>query len=559
MHRSAATRGTGRLFACLALASVLTAPAANAQTDDDVNEATTIDRDRVDRQAPQVPLPLPPVETPQGSVEVAASAGGAENVRLTRLRYEGATLPVEVLDAATAPFIGQPLTGENLKKIANAVSVVYAASDIAYYGVSIPAQTPTAGELTVRVLEGKIARYSLVNETRSMPTRLIGNIAQRLVDDVPAHKSTLERTLSLLRDIPGQTVAAQVQSTPVPGELALDLDVKRKQVEVFLNVNNRGVTNVTSATQMQVAVAINGLLREGDSTRISGYLPFTPERYQYYSLGHSTPIGSNGTRLAINGAYVRSLTQGTNIRGEAKQAGITLSHPLIRSYKRNLTVSLGLDGTDSDNYFLDTQFGGFKTRALRASASWSSVGKTGGYAASATLSHGIAGLGAEPFTGYSEAGFRKANLQLTGVKKLGKRVSLRAGLRGQYSDSLLPTTERFSMGGPGGGSAFYQGVVTAESALSGNLELSSKVLGPPDSSLGISVFGFVDGGLGRSLARPVYAIPERDYSLASAGGGVRVSPARGWTASAQLAFPLKSPLPNLEEDTRFLFSISKGL
>src|SRR5690606_12117841 len=117
-----------------------------------------------------------------------------------------------------------------------------------------------------------------------------------------------------------------------------------------------------------------------------------------------------------SGAYVRTRTV-TDIEGNARQAGITLSHPLIRSYKDNLTLSLGLDGIQSENYFLDTRFGGFKTRAARLSATWSSVGKTGGYAVATSLSQGIDGLGAEPIAGYSVAGFRKTTLQFTGVKK----------------------------------------------------------------------------------------------------------------------------------------------
>ncbi len=546
------------LMSGLVFAPFLLPGIASAQDGSEVNETTTIDRDRVDRLAPEVPLPTPPVASPEKPVEVAPEVGGAAGVQLVHIRYEGSTLPVETLDQATAPFINQPLTRDILQQVANAVSAAYAQSDVAFYGVSIPAQNPARGELLVRVLEGRVTTYRLASETPSMPTRLIGKQAQRLIDDTPTHKSTLERTLSLLRDIPGQTVQAQVKPTDVPGELALDLDVKRKQVELTLNINNRGVTNVTSATQMQAIVAINGLLREGDATRISGYIPFNPDRYQQYSLSHSTPIGSNGTTLTVSGAYVRTLTV-TNIRGDAKQGGIVLSHPLIRSYRRNLTMSLGLDGTNSENYFLDTQFGGFKTRAVRLSTSWSSTGKKGGYAAAATISQGLKGLGADPFDGYSEADFTKANLQLTAVRKLGESMTIRTGLRGQYSNSRLPTTERFSIGGPGGGAAFYQGIVTADSAASGNLELSWKVLGPSGSPLGLTLFGFADGALGHSKARPSYKIAERDYSLASAGGGLRVSPLKGWVGSAQLAFPLKAPLAGTDDKPRFIFSISKVL
>ncbi len=547
------------LASALALALLWPSGVALGQGTGGVSEAPTIDRDRTDRQAPQILEPKEDVESPEVRVEVAAQAGRADAIKLTRVRYEGATLSAGELERATAPFIGRPLSQENLQKIANAISAAYRASDIAFFGVSIPAQSPKGGELTVRVLEGHIAHYALASESPSMPTRLMARQAQRLMDDKPTHKSTLERTLSLLRDIPGQTVQAQVQPTKVPGELALGLDVERKQLELTFNVNNRGITNVTDGVQMQVAVGVNGLLREGDSTRASAYLPFQADRYQHYTLRHSTPLGSNGTQISFSGAYVRTLTQVFHIRGEAKQAGVTLSHPIIRSYKRNLSASLSLDGTDSDNYFLDTQFGGFKTRAVRLSLSWSSLGTKGGYAVAASLSQGLDGLGAAPFEGYSQPDFRKANMQINVAQRIGGRMSARLGLKGQYSDSLLPTTERSSLGGAGSGLAFRQGVVTADSAVSGNLEMSYKVFGPARGTSGLSLFGFVDGALGRSDARPVYALEKRDYSLASAGGGVRLSPLKGWVGSAQLAVPLKHPTANTRDKARFIFSISKAM
>ena len=56
--------------------------------------------------------------------------------------------------------------------------------------------------------------------------------------------------------------------------------------------------------------------------------------------------------------------------------------------------------------------------------------------------------------------------------------------------------------------------------------------------------------------------PEKQHvndQITRAGGGVRISPAKGWVGSAQLAFPLKSPIPGLDDDARFLFSISKTM
>ena len=553
-------RKLGLLMAGLLLPS-MPFQAAQAQIAAPSPQAPIIDRDRVDRQDPDVPRVPAPAQVPQAQTPVvatpAAPSGGA-GVALTGLQYEGSTLPKPLLDKAVAAFIGAPLNRDNLQKIANALSTTYGQSDIAFFAVSIPQQVPTGGVLTVRVLEGRITRYTLDGKTRSTPTRLIDAQVKRLLRETPTHKSTIERTISLLRDIPGQTVQASLKQTPTPGELALDLKVDRKQVDVTLNVNNNGIVNVTTGVQTQLSVAVNGVLREGDTTRFSGNLPFNPDRYQFYSLSHATPIGSNGTTLGVSGAYVRTKTRDLNIIGEAKQGGIAISHPLIRSYRRNLSLSLSLDGTNSTNYFLDTAFGGFKTRALRLGTVWSSIDKTGGYAISTSLSQGLDALGARPIEGYSDASFRKANVQLTAIKELTKAVSVKATLRGQYSGDRLPTTERFPLGGEGAGMAYRIGIITSDKAAAGSLELSWRVAGKPaGATRGLTVFAYTDGALAHSYERPAYRLAAQDFSLATAGAGVRVTPVKGWTATAQIAVPVKSPSEFYSKKARFFFSVNR--
>jgi hemolysin activation/secretion protein len=556
-------RRWGFLLAGLLLQS---APFHSAQAQVGISSplAPIIDRDRIDRQDPSVPREPAPAQVPQAQAPVVATTpaapSGGPGVALTKVRYQGSTLSPALLDKAVAPFIGAPLNRDNLQKIANVVSTTYAQSDVAFFAVSIPQQVPTGGVLTVQVLEGRITQYMLDGKTRSTPTRLIDAQVKRLMRETPAHKSTIERTISLLRDIPGQTVQASLKQTRTPGELALALKIERKQVDVTLNVNNNGIVNVTTGVQTQLSVAVNGVLREGDTTRFSGNLPFNPDRYQFYSLSHATPIGSSGTTLGVSGAYVRTKTRDLDIIGEAKQGGIAISHPLIRSYRRNLSLSLSLDGTNSNNYFLDTAFGGFKTRAVRLGTVWSSIDKTGGYAVSTSFSQGFDALGARPIEGYSEAAFRKVNAQLTAVKELTKAISVKATVRGQYTGDKLPTTERFALGGEGAGMAYRVGIITADKAAAGSLELSWRVAGKPSGGTrGLTVFAYTDAALAHSAERPAYRLAAQDFSLATAGAGVRVTPIKGWTAHAQIAIPVKSPTEYYSKKARFFFSLSRAV
>jgi hemolysin activation/secretion protein len=543
----------GALIAALAGWLLLALPAA-AQTG-----APVIDRDRPDRVEPQIAPAQAPVARPAPApvLEVPAPGASAAAIALTAVTYSGASLPRARLDAAVAPFIGRPLGRDTLQGVANAVSAAYAASDIAFYAVSIPAQVPTGGKLTVKLVEGRVRDYRLSGVSPSTPTALIAAHMRRLIGDEVLRRSQLERTLSLLRDIPGQTVDAQVRQVGQPGDLVLDLIVKRKQVQIGLLIDNSGVNNVVDGVQAQVSVTVNGLVREGDSTRLSGYLPFYPDRYQYYALTHSTPIGSDGMTLTATAAHMKTRSRDSRIEGEAKLAGLTLNYPLIRSIKSNLNVSASLDGIDSSNYFLDIRFGDYRSRAVRLGASWSRADAKGGHALSAVVSRGLDALGARPFTGFSETVFTKINMQAVLVESLTGKLSLKATVKGQYSRDNLPVTERFSLGGRGAGMAFPVGTATAEQAAAGSAELTWSLPARSPLLKASALFAYADGAIGHATARPFYGLTAQDHKLASVGGGVRVGLGPQWRLSAEVAVPVKRPYAFAARKPRFFFGLGR--
>jgi len=537
------------------LLGALGGPAAASAAGQPPATAPMIDRDRADRVVPELIEAPPPPPGKASPPDMAVRP--ASEVALAGFRYEGATLPGDLLDRALHPFLGRPLTADTLRAVAGAVGGVYAASDIAYYAVSIPAQVPAGGILTVRIVEGRVAEFRLRDPTRSTPTRLIAAHMHRLMRERPLRKRSLERALSLLRDIPGQSLEAKVRALNSAGDLALDLNVRRRQLQFDLTVDNGGVSNVVDGVQAQLAVTANGLLREGDSTRVAAYLPFHPDRYRFYSAGHTTPLGSNGASLTASFAHLRTRTRQSDIVGRATLAGLSANVPVIRSYRRNLSLSLSLDGVDSSNYYLDIRFGDYRSRALRLGASWSEADERTGYAASAVLSRGLDMFGARPFAGFSDVRFTKFNFQGVAAHSLYRKVVAKLTVKGQYSRSRLPVTERFSLGGSGAGLAFRTGEVTADRGLAGSLELSWQLPTKPRKPA-LTLFAYADGGLGQALARPVYNLPAKDYALASAGGGIRVAFGR-WHARAELAVPLDRPRPDYRNSPRLLFAVGRSL
>lgn len=552
------------LLACSVLGSlglVLASPATAQNEPPPASSGSSADpgveRNRADRRAPQPvleaqkPVPLPPTDS-----RVAAVGQGAVQ-NLSKVIYEGATLPQDLLDKATASFVGKPLTQENVKAIADALSATYARSDIAYYAVVVPPQAPSEGRLVVRVVEGQLVSHRLVEPSPSTPERLIASYVDNLKGG-PLRKSRLDRYLSLIRDIPGQSVKARILPLNQNGELELELTIDRRQVEVDLSLDNAGIANIVDGPQVQVGVQINGALREGDSTRFSANAPFAPDRYQFYSVSHETPIGASGFSLSASAARLTTLTR-NNIAGEATLGSIAGLYKLIRSGNRNLTLSASFDALSSSNNFLDTTFGDFETRVVRLGATLSDGDQKQAYAISGVLSQGLELLGARPFEGFSEETFTKFNLTASFAQSIKDDLVLKIASRGQYSSDLLPVTESFALGGRGKGLAFLPGVIVADRAAGGSIEISKPVKTGFSIVPSVVLFTFADGSAGRVLARPDFDLPADSVALASAGGGLRLNILGRLSTTVEFALPIESPDQFVERPPVVLFNISASL
>jgi hemolysin activation/secretion protein len=548
------------LLATAMLSGLCALPAAAAQGtqsslqgDPRLDTLPTVDRDRVDRTQARLPTPAgPPPALPGSSVSV--SAGPSQTV-LTKVRFEGVSLPGAWLARVAAPFLGKPITPDNLQALATAVGNAYAKSDIAYYAVMIPPQTPAGGVLTLRVTEGRITQYTLNGTAGGKATPRIAEQIARLMHAKPLRKSGLDRALTTMRALPGQTVTAQMRQIGTTGDLILDLTTHRKVADVKVTIDNSGVANVIQAFQAQVEVGINNVLRDGDRLRVSSYLPLHPDRYQFYSAGYTVPLTAGGLSLGLNAAQIYTRTNDQSSTGKATLGGLTLTLPVLRSSKTNLSLTTSLDGLNSSNYYLDTAFGDYRTRVLRLGAGFSRADDKNGYALGLVVSHGLDALGARAFTGFSQNDFTKVNAQAVVVRSLNRKLTLKVTAHGQYSSSLLPVTERAIIGGPEAGRAFQIGTLTGEKAATGMAELSWTLPVKARALAGTSVFTFVDGAVGGTVARPYYGLAADSFSLASAGGGLRLRLLGKWTASAELAVPIKRPSDAYSRRARVFVSL----
>lgn len=530
----------GKSLCFLALTGL--SAAAAAQT------STPIDRDRVDR------VPSPPDESPADrasvpSAAVRVDAGSEAAPAIRNISFEGTDVPLVVAKAAEA-FVGRPASKPNLEALAAALSDAYGKSPVALFTIAIPEQDLSAGDVRVLVAEGHLEAVVLSGEVEGKPLRLVKSYADRLTKERPTSRRTLERYLSLIQDIPGLKVKSQLQMGEGPGGVRLLLELDYQRPTLTFSFDNR-TTRLVEDGQINATARAYRLLREGDETQLNATASVDFSDLLFVGLSHSTPLGTEGTRFHLNAGYLRTRPDGADQSGEARSAGLTLSHPLIRSYRRNLTLSVALDGLNSENAAFGSIISTERSRAARMAAAYAQVGERRTISAGLTLSKGLDMLGARVPDTVGEATFLKTNGRAAIDQAIGRRGVLRLRGSGQWTRDPLPAVERFAVGGAELGRAFEVGLISADRGLGGLAELAWRPLRSGRFATS-EIYGFADAAEVRLLPRPGF--DGMDFDLASAGAGIRVA----WTDKAMVeleyAHVLDEPFPGYDEDWRLSIS-----
>jgi hemolysin activation/secretion protein len=534
------------LAAAVAAATPPSAPTATIQT------PLIIDQNRLDR------TPTPLDRSSQQGEETKHKAisrgdtkveGEASAVTIRGVNFGGAKVPFRVANAARA-YLGKKASKATLHALAKALSDAYANSDIALYTVVIPDQNFRGGIVVVRVAEGFVERVIF---TGGM-TRLTKAYATALTRQHPLSRHALERYLSFLRDIPGETVDVQVLRGAHPGGVILQIKAKRKRFDVSLGFDNRGQAEQGNAEFNAQAHAFS-LLRDGDRTDLTVLATPDFHRELYFGVAHTTPIGDDGMTLALNGGYLDTHPRHTGISGNAKLGGLTFADPIIRGYKKNLTATLGVDLIDSDQATVGSVLSADHTRAARGALGYSDVTGKSVLTAGITVSRGLDILGAHGTPFLSHPVFTKVNDKITYDHTIGQHFIARGRVSAQYSDDPLPAAERFVVGGAEFGRAFDQAVVSGDRGYAGLGELAWRPKLPPKLAAkfaGSELYTFGDYAALKLVGRYPY-LPAK-YDLGSAGLGARIAfTPRAWL-ELEGARVIDKPYPGYEGKWRFNIS-----
>ena len=518
-----------------ALAGALVAASASAAT-----SPLIVDRQRVDREPPAAPTPAPRRQprTPQGPAQTPAALPAG--VTIHSVQVVGSTATPAQIGPASRPFIGKPLDKPTLQAIAQAVAAAYARTDIALYTVDVPQQDFAGGVVQVRVTEGYVEHVFLTGPAANGNQRLVTRYAARVTVEHPLRRSTLERYLSLIRDIPGLKVDPKLVAGSQPGAVRLMLDLKRRPVQISLSVDDRG-TAYLGRGQLTLEADFNSIVRQGDQTRLIVAAPTDFEQYHYYAVSHSEPISDNGLTATGQFGYLATRPRGSPVRGHVTLGSAQLSYPVIRSYNDKLNVGGEFDLLNSDNGAFGAVITSEHTRVARGSVSYGHTGERRSWQAAASVSQGVDGLGARVNPVLGRPNFTKGTLQGGFDQRMWKRFVLRLRATSQLASTALPVSEAFSLGGDQYGRAFPSAYVLGDSGAAGSAEFAWQPPAPTAFLDGSELYTFLDGG--HADVRSRIGLPGVTYRLASAGGGVRFDLAQKAVFTVEAARAVQTPFP----------------
>lgn len=311
------------------------------------------------------PLPIPdplPQDLPLAPPTIPLDPGQTDDITpipVTQIEVVGSTVfcPADLADLV-APFENRTTTLAELQTLADAINQRYLDAGYITTQVRIPEQTLTGGIVTIEVLEGRLAAIN-VEGTERYQDYVTSRLNQASTD--PLSQPDIEDQLQLLQlDLLFEDVEAELRRGNMPGESVLAVQLQEANPfggRVFLdNQSPRSVGNLRVGTTL----AYRSLITPGDALTAAASVTTTGGA-QSYTLGYQIPVSPSNSTIRLGFTYEDfNITDQDNpafvlgVRGDTQIYEAEFRHPLIRTPREELAVSLGFRHRDGQSVILNT-------------------------------------------------------------------------------------------------------------------------------------------------------------------------------------------------------------
>jgi hemolysin activation/secretion protein len=464
MKKSPAMRFPAALAACWPLLSAAQTPPDAGSSLRDLGQQLEI---------PSAPRDLLPGIPAQGE---RARVAGDLRVLVKSFRLNGHTaFGTATLLALLSDLPGRELGLDELNDAAGRITAHYRAHGYLLSRAYLPAQEIADGVVTLSVLEGRIGKVRVENDSLVRDAAVEGWLRRIGHGDVVEARG-LEQRLLPMDDLPGVAVSTRLSPGAQVGESDLIVRAAREpRVTGSFGADNSGNRH-TGEYLLNGQLSIASPFGIGDALSLN--LLYSDERQFYYQGRYDLPFrGAPATRLGVSASRMDYELAGDfaalEARGTAETVGVNLSHAWVRSRDANLRTELALDRRE----LRDTMWDGLvdtrkrsRNITLGLSGDW-----RGDAAVNAVSLRWVSGnldpLSGELAPGAPQGHFDKLHASWLNLWRLSPRVSLYTALQGQIAGDNLDSSEKITLGGLHGVRAYPAGEAGADEGLTLNLEL----------------------------------------------------------------------------------------
>ncbi len=364
---------------------------------------------------------------------------------------------------------------------------------------------------------------------------------------------------------PGSKVTPILRPGQDPGTTEIDLNVEDKNpLSGSVELNNHYSPN-TSATRLTGSVSYANLWQLQHTLSLQYQTaPEEPSESKVWVASYLMPLPDSDKLVAIYGVRSRSAVAALSdftVIGNGDIVGARLVDPLppIGSLYQSLTF--GIDYKDFKENITQPGTPGSQTpiRYVPGSVTWSGTraDKSGEWQFSTGFGLGLRGPGSDElafenkrFKSHGNFVIWKWDMQRSQV--LSKSLTLSARFDGQLADQPLVSNEQFSSGGATSVRGYLESEQIGDNGAHSSLELRGPSLLRNNGPAKLLPLAFVEGSY-LWLNDPLPG-QQTEFSIYSAGLGLRLSEWHRLEASLDVAWPLKDSTYSHVGDTRVQFS-----
>ena len=493
--------------------------------------------------------------------------------RVETLQITGNTLfTTAALHAMIADAEHKDLTLSQLTELAARITDFYHRHGYPLARAIIPAQTLSAGSVTIQIIEARYGKVSIHNTSRVTDTllqdtltRLGGGVAtDRLIE-----QSAMDRSLLLLSDIPGAAVNATLKPGDTVGTSDMFLEVTpTPMVTGSAALDNYG-NAYTGRARAGGTVNLIDPLHHGDVLSLTGLTSGSGMNYGRGS--YESQINGEGTRLGGAVSALHYILGGPlanlNGNGTAQVGSLWARHPFLRDRDANLYGQIQFDRLNlqdnlNNNAIQNTRYidnwtasvsGDLRDQFMTGGVNtWSLAGTTG------LLGFDNANAQAsDAATAQTRGTFTKWNASLARLQTVSENNGLYLSFTGQWANANLDASQKMIAGGPYSVRAYDMAALSGDSGSLVTAEFRHR-LGQYWNGQW-QALAFVDSEHLTINSNP-WVAGINGATLSGAGVGLNWAGAHQWSANAYVAKPVGTTpvLVGVTKSAQGWIQINKG-